>query len=266
MKRKTRIRIKRVAQALLRPFRRLVEERVYTIRNGPAKGLKRKGGFGFLPFWADEEDLFFSKIDLQDMVVYDIGGNIGIMSILFAKKVGPNGHVLSFEPNPDCAKLVSEILKLNQFLNARVYQIAIGDKSEKGILVVHAAQAGTASLNSEIVRGFIEQGNNESIEVDVFPLDTYVSVNALPVPDFIKIDTEGYEYQCVMGMRNILEARHPQLFIEMHAISDEHSERNSKNIVSLLEEYNYKIYSIRQKCFINKSNYHLAKSGHIFCS
>jgi len=31
---------------------RLFEQRVYTVRHGPLRGLRRKGGLGFLPQWA----------------------------------------------------------------------------------------------------------------------------------------------------------------------------------------------------------------------
>jgi hypothetical protein len=67
-------------------------------------------------------------------------------------------------------------------------------------------------------------------------------------------------------MRNLLKKKHPQLFIEMHAISDDQAEVNAKNVVELLDRYNYKMYNIRQKININKANYHLSKSGHLFCS
>ncbi len=218
-----------------------------------------------MPFFKDKEEIFFSKADLKDKIVYDIGANIGIMSILFAKEVGSKGFVLCFEPNPDSARQVSEILELNKFANTEVHPIAVGDKVSKETMVVHADQIGTGSLNSEIVDKFMQQGNNRFYEVDVFPLDVYIQQNNLPLPDFIKIDTEGYEFQCLIGMKNLLEKKHPELFIEMHAISDAHGESNAMNIVDLLTGYDYKIYSVRQEAYIDKTNYHLAKSGHLFC-
>jgi hypothetical protein len=155
MRRKHKIIIKRILQFLLKPFRPFVQNYIYTIRSGPAKGLKRKGGFGFLPFLKDEEEVFFSEIDLRDKVVYDIGANIGIMSILFAKKVKPNGFVHAFEPNPDSVPLIYEILKINNFSNVEVHQIAVGDKTAKDSLVVHEGQVGTGSLESNIVNKFL---------------------------------------------------------------------------------------------------------------
>jgi len=253
-------------QYFLNPFRPFVRNHIYTVGSGPAKGLKRKGGFGFLPFLKDEEEMFFLKIDLRGKVCYDLGANIGIMSILFAKKVQPNGYVYAFEPNPDSVPLIHEIIAINNLANVEIHQIAVGDKVEKGSLVIHDGQVGTGSLESNIVNTYLKNGINKSYEINVFPLDVYINREKLIPPDFIKIDTEGYEFKCLVGMKNLLEKKHPQLFIEMHAISDDHAEVNAKNVIELLSGYNYEMYNIRQKSFISKSNYHLSKSGHLFCS
>lgn len=266
MKRKNQILIKRIFQYLLNFLRPFVKNHIYIIRSGPARGLKRKGGLGFIPFMKDEEEIFLSQIDLRNKIVYDIGANIGIMTILFAKKVGPDGFVYAFEPNPDSIPLIYEILKVNNFSNVAVHQIAVGDKVEKGSLIVHKGQIGTGSLNSNIVNKFLKLGKNKTYEIEVFPLDFYIDQNKLALPDFIKIDTEGYELQCLVGMKNILEKEHPTLFIEMHAISDAHAEINSKNVIEFLDRYKYRVYNIRSKSFISKATYHLAKSGHLYCS
>ena len=266
MNRKNIVFLKRIFQFLLNPIRPLIQNRVYTIRSGPARGMKRKGGLGFIPFIKDEEEIFLSEINLSNKIVYDIGANIGIMSLLFSKKVEPNGYVYAFEPNPDSVPLIYEILKINRISNVEVHPIALGDKIEKGSLVVHDGQIGTGSLNSSISNKFLKQGSNKTYEIDVFSLDFYIDQNNLATADFIKIDTEGYEYPCLLGMKKILEEKHPQLFIEMHAISDEQAEKNTKNVIDILDMYNYKVYSVRNKSFIDKSNYYLAKSGHLFCS
>src|SRR5689334_19893846 len=72
----------------------------YTARGGVAKGLKRKGGLGFMPgFLAEEtaESAFLSRLDFSGMVVYDIGGFQGLMTLRFAKEAS---RVITFEANP----------------------------------------------------------------------------------------------------------------------------------------------------------------------
>jgi FkbM family methyltransferase len=266
MKRKQIVFFKRILQALVRPLRPYFDNRIYTIRNGPARGLKRKGGLGFLPFLKDEEEKFYSGIDLRNKVVYDIGANIGILSIMFSKKVAPNGQVHAFEPNPSSINKICEILKINSCSNVEVHAIAIGDRVGKGSLVIHKDQIGTGSLSRYVADRFIELGDNAIYQVDVFPLDHFVQQKNLALPDFIKIDTEGYEFPCLVGMEKIIQQRHPQLLIEMHAISDEHGEINSRQVVEFLESHDYQILSLRRGIAINRENYHLARSGHLLCT
>jgi len=198
--------------------------------------------------------------------VYDIGANIVILSIMFSMKVAPSGQVHAFEPNPCSIPQIHEILKINSCSNVEVHAIAIGDRQGKGSLVVHKGQIGTGSLNRAVADRFIEQGDNSIYQVDVFPLDHFVQHNNLILPDFIKIDTEGYEFPCLVGMEGIIRQKHPQLMIEMHAISDEHGEINSRQVVEFLENHNYQIFSLRKGIHINRVNYQMARSGHLFCT
>src|ERR1035441_3118651 len=70
----------------------------YTSRRGLAKGLKRRGGLGFLPGGPPtaEED-FLRTLDLRGKTVFDVGGFIGLMTIFFASRAA---HVVTYEPLP----------------------------------------------------------------------------------------------------------------------------------------------------------------------
>ena len=49
---------------------------VYTSRRGLTKGLKRRGGLGFLPGGVPTaEEEFLRTLDLQGKTVFDVGGN-----------------------------------------------------------------------------------------------------------------------------------------------------------------------------------------------
>src|SRR3954453_18494782 len=50
---------------------------------------------------------------------YDIGGNLGYLTCLGAKLVGPEGRVRVFEPNPTNVELIGASLALKTFLSIR---------------------------------------------------------------------------------------------------------------------------------------------------
>ena len=47
----------------------------------------------------------------EEDIVFDVGANIGCFSVPFAKKVGPNGKVYAFEPQPFINKLLKKIFR-----------------------------------------------------------------------------------------------------------------------------------------------------------
>src|SRR4051794_37214555 len=49
--------------------------------------------------------------------VYDIGANLGYVSLSLSKKVGPTGHVIAFEPVPRNIESLRRNIELNQIRN-----------------------------------------------------------------------------------------------------------------------------------------------------
>ena len=92
--------IKNVLKAtIISALMSLVKNRIYTSRSGLTKGLKRKGGLGFIPRQLSLEEKFLMNLDINGQTIYDIGGNVGIFTMFFARSVGKKGKVITFEPN-----------------------------------------------------------------------------------------------------------------------------------------------------------------------
>jgi protein-L-isoaspartate O-methyltransferase len=49
--------------------------------------------------------------------VYDIGANIGYITLSLAKRVGRHGHVLAFEPIPQTFDLLRRNIEINEVCN-----------------------------------------------------------------------------------------------------------------------------------------------------
>lgn len=115
--------VKSIIKTALRP---ISDRWVYTARSGLAKGMKLRGGFSFLPRPMPKEAPTLFKIadSLRGGVVYDIGANLGITTLFFARCVGENGSVIAFEPVAPIAERLKENLRLNQVRNVRLYEVA----------------------------------------------------------------------------------------------------------------------------------------------
>lgn len=147
-----------------------------------------------------------------DDVFYDIGANIGMISILVAKKLqGKHKKICCFEPEPANAQELRENLQLNGLCDIGVHEFALGDKEGTCELFVSGdVGAGSHSLASGYQEGA------RAVEIEIQRGDYYAERTGFP-PDVIKLDVEGAELSVLRGFEQTLRGgRLRELFVEVH--------------------------------------------------
>jgi FkbM family methyltransferase len=129
------------------------------------------------------------------MIAFDVGANVGYYTLLLARRVGPKGLVIAFEPNPSNLIYLKQHLRLNKIDNVKIVEAAVDDK--EGV----AFFSGSGSMGKLSQAGF---------SVNSVILDNY------PRPDFIKMDIEGGETAALRGSTKILAEGHALWFIALH--------------------------------------------------
>jgi len=76
-------------------------------------------------------ELLISTVHEGD-VIFDVGANVGLYSVLLAKAVGDRGQVIAFEPEGECYQHLQDNLKLNRLTNVRVFRKALGERAAEG--------------------------------------------------------------------------------------------------------------------------------------
>ncbi len=199
-------------------LRSLLKNSVCTSRSGLAKGLKLKGGSGFIPRGLSLEEKFLLGLDKNGRTIYDIGAGTGVFTLFFARSVGKNGNVIAFEPNPQNCTRIAEHLKLNTFDSVKVLGIALGQKREKGTLAFPKSALRRGSLQEDIKASILQAKDAETIQVEIDSLDSQITGNNLPNPDFVKIDVEGLELDVLQRTSNTIKDHKPRLFVEIHGV------------------------------------------------
>jgi FkbM family methyltransferase len=251
---------------------RVFQNHTYTSRHGLAKGLKRKGGLAFLPSFVPrstemlKEEQFIAGLDFTGQTVFDIGGDQGIYTLFFARKVGKTGKVFTFEPNPTSYRHIVTNVELNEFKNVQVKNIALGDKPGNVTLVFPAFDPGRGSADEGITQQITGEGTAQTILTPVNTVDNLITGEELPPPDFAKIDVEGFERPVLVGMRETIDKWHPTLFIEIHGANPELKRQNIRGVVALLLEHRYHIQHVESGKNISAENADLACEGHIYCT
>lgn len=165
-----------------------------------------------------EYKLFLNEIDNRS-VIYDVGAFRGFYTV-----IGSLGeYSYGFEMSPQSF----EILKDNSALN--------GDNTE----VFNKA---VWNENSEVkTKNKYDQGNSVGegkATVEAVTLDKFSEKHKLP--DIIKIDVEGAEFQVLEGAEKVLQNHKPTLFIEIHRGEKLRSFGHSEDqIYAFLEDLDY---------------------------
>ncbi|WP_082746163.1 FkbM family methyltransferase [Sphingomonas sp. CCH5-D11] len=152
---------------------------------------------GYWEMWNTEAIVGLIK---PGMTAMDVGAHCGYFSLLLADLVGPEGKVLSFEPNPPIAELLRRSVAVNGFDGrTSVYEVALGDQGGSAILDVPRNEP----KNAHVVQGVAGPG---MVEV---PLQRADRIAGASEADFIKIDAEGAEQAIWKGLEGILQQQRP---------------------------------------------------------
>lgn len=147
------------------------------------------------------------------MVVYDIGGNIGYISLMMARLCTPGGQVFSFEALPANLKRLEENIQINGLdKKIQIQPIAIVDKTRVVRFLIHSSSSMGKAAGSA---GRKEEYDHE-INVKGTSVDDFVFKGRHPAPDIIKMDIEGGEVLAVQGMQRLLKEKHPIFLVELH--------------------------------------------------
>lgn len=256
--------LKRAVIATLQP---LVANRVYTVRHGLAKGLKRRGGLGFVPQVGvqSREEAFLEQLDFGGETIFDVGGYEGIFALFFARRIGSGGRLVTFEPNPRNWARIVENVKLNGFVNVDVRPLALGARPARASLVFPTDETARGSLLGDIQDQIRQEKSAAAIDVDVETIDR-LTARDLPVPDFVKIDVEGLERDVLEGMTETIARRRPRLYIEIHGADPRRKLENASSVVEYLWRAAYQIHHVESASRIARpSDIASASEGHLYC-
>jgi len=133
--------------------------------------------------------------------VVDIGANVGFMTTLMAKLVGPSGKVIAFEPGPMSFTLLQANTMINGYKNVVLEKKAVSSKTGMETLYIcptgesdnQVSAAGDMTFKDEV---------REAVPIETVRLDDYFPGDAKI--DFLKMDIQGGEYVALQGMQDLL--------------------------------------------------------------
>jgi FkbM family methyltransferase len=147
--------------------------------------------------------------------VLDIGANVGYLSGLFARWVGPSGRVVAVEPIPDTHDALAASMSTLFPGRVTVVQACVSDRPGTVTMDVPVGADGRENFYESRIRTGAAPGlpGARSFTVEAVTLDDLVARENLR-PAFVKIDVEGHEETALRGASALL-AGQPTMLIEV---------------------------------------------------
>jgi FkbM family methyltransferase len=191
-----------LGRALRLPLRLIPADAVLRVLQGPLRGMKWISGSGNHGCWLGsyehhKQRLFYAAIERKS-VVWDIGANVGLYSLVASRKAM---RVIAVEPMLENVSYLERHISLNGIRNIEVLVAAVG------------RECGRRSFCGGDNRstGHLAPGR---LEVDVVTLDSMCA--KFGTPDVIKMDVEGAEYMALQGAERCLTGN-PLIFLATHS-------------------------------------------------
>ena len=139
----------------------------------------------------------------EDTLIFDVGANIGNYSQEIVKEFqGINFQLHSFEPSKEAFLELKK--RLGNLSNVKLYNIGFGEKNEAKTLYLNKKKSGLASIyNRQLLHFGIKMNSKELIKIQ--KIDDFCKRNRIRKIDFLKLDTEGHEFNILNGAKNMIE-------------------------------------------------------------
>jgi FkbM family methyltransferase len=134
----------------------------------------------------------------DDGVLWDVGANVGLHAIT-AQRLRPGATVLAFEPSPHTAARLIANAELNG-APVRVVTTALSDTN--GVSELSIVTRGNSGLTS--LRPWPDVHYEHTIMCPCTRADSLVMAGALPTPNVVKLDVEGFEVEVLQGFGEVL--------------------------------------------------------------
>ena len=207
------------------------------------------------------EDELLSLIENKEKIIFDVGchtGNFTKNMIKLEKKTTNNSKYYLFDPNP---KMQNFLKKLLEKENVNYFPLALDNSNEiKKFTINRYFEASGSSLKSahredkmynmsrkafmKLFQPFSKVQDYEDINVQTQSLDNFCKFNNIDRIDLLKLDTDGTEYEILLGAENLLSNN--KIGIIFTEISGFKKTFNDKVelIVNFLNKYNYRLEKV----------------------
>lgn len=178
----------------------------------------------------------------NELVICDVGANIGLYSLWFSRQTSASSVIYAFEPVPDTASKLRANLSLNHANTVIVEEKACANHVGE-ISFFLGNDHHTSSLDKN--RSGSNPADAKEITVATTTLDHFFSAESgRKQPDIIKMDIEGGGTVALKGCEQVIIDKRPLFLIESHSPDEDLA------ISNLILTHNYDAFRLNNKKWV----------------
>jgi len=210
-------------------------------------------------FWGfqDKATSFFLSQLRKGYTIFDVGANIGIISVTAA---GQSKQVVSIEPDKTNFARLIENLRLNNISNVTTLNIGLGSRKE--VKKLYKVVESNPGMN----RIMDEELDVPYNEIQIETLDSVAQSLGISKIDIIKIDTEGYEMNILKGSNYCIDKFKPAMMLEVDNSLLQTQSSSAVELLGFIKEKGYNIYDITNGKTINNLDGRIPSHFDVWCS
>ena len=181
--------------------------------------------------------------------VVDVGANYGSYSVFFSQKVGPEGKIWAFEPQPYINRLLNFNMVLNDITNVQTIQSSVGHKEMVGYMSDKLSDGAKKGQNFETIfksNQAINYGGRQlgtgGERVNINTLDSYGIKNI----SLLKVDVEGAECLVFWGARETIRREKPVIFGETNYQKLSQATFDSLDVPNEVRTFDVREWAVRE--------------------
>jgi FkbM family methyltransferase len=186
----------------------------------------------------------FLRLVREGDVVFDVGANLGIYTLLFSHRAGRTGQVHAFEPAPPTFQALRRHLdREGRFRNVVANGTAVGAAAGTASLYLPGDDHGQASLTRQAGGSWAGEPRIAEFTVPITTLDAYDAARGGGgAVHLVKCDVEGGELNVLRGGAGLLARDHPLLHLEVSRLWARAFGYGPEDVVGFLSTLGYSAF------------------------
>ena len=170
--------------------------------------------------------------------VMDVGANIGATAMALARRVGPAGRVVCFEPFPTLVATLRHNIHCNGLTNVAVHEVALSSVAGplKMLSPTHDHQG--------MARVVAQTDPNAAVDIVADTMDAFCAREGIDRVGVCKIDVEGHEVSVLRGATKMLENGSVHAFVFERSVENDPA---SDEVVELFLRHGYRVLQLYKR-------------------